>query len=234
MSRADGNLRVIGAGFGRTGTTSLMKALEILGVGPCYHMRTAMLRPGHAKFWIRAKAGDFVDFKRFFRSYRSTVDWPACEFYRELMDVYPDARILLNVRDPEVWYDSMFETLWAVKDALPWWFPSSIARMHDEVLWKARFNGEFADRAKSISVYKSHVEQVRRTVPTERLLEYSVSEGWGPLCEFLAVPVPQGVPFPQANDRKFFRRVLLVFRIAEWAVPAAAIVAAAWLLTAIA
>jgi hypothetical protein len=95
------SLALIGAGFGRTGTTSLKKALEILGLGPCYHMRAAMSRPSHARFWIRASTDPAVDFRHFFRGYRASVDWPACEFYRELMAAFPDAKVLLNVRDPE-------------------------------------------------------------------------------------------------------------------------------------
>jgi len=130
-----GGLVLIGAGFGRTGTTSLQRALESLGLGPCYHMQTAMMRPGHARFWIRARIGDVTadDFRRFFRGYRATVDWPACEFYRELMAAFPDAKVLLNVRDADAWYDSTRSTLFAVKDALPWWFPPSVLRMQDAV-----------------------------------------------------------------------------------------------------
>jgi hypothetical protein len=218
---ARGQLHVIGAGFGRSGTTSLTRALEILGYGPCYHMQVAMTRPGHARFWIRARAGEPVDYRRFFRRYRATVDWPSCEFYRELMAAYPEARVVLNVRDPDEWYDSMAETLWAVQKAWPWWLPSTILRMHDAVIWHSRFGGRFDDRAKAISAYRAHVEEVRRTVPRERLLEWRVAEGWEPLCEFLGRPVPDGVPFPRLNDRRFFRGVLLALRVSAWLVPAA-------------
>lgn len=214
-----GGLRVIGAGFGRTGTTSLLKALGILGLGPCYHMRVAMTRPGHGKFWIRAKAGEPVDYRRFFRGYRSAVDWPTCEFYRELMALYPDAKVLLTVRDPDAWYDSMRETLWVVRGALPWWYSRSIVRMHEAVFWQSRFNGEFTNRERTIEVYLSHIAEVRRTVPPGRLLEFRIEEGWAPLCRFLDVPVPEGVSFPCANDRALFRKLLLALRIVEWAVP---------------
>lgn len=229
MNRKKEGLRVIGAGFGRTGTTSLMKALGILGVGPCYHMRVAMTRPGHAKFWIRARAGEPVDYQRFFRGFRSAVDWPACEFYRELMTIYPDTKVLLTLRDPDAWYESMLETLWAVRDALPWWYPKSVARMHEEVFWQSRFNGEFANRKRTIGVYLSHIEEVRRTVPPDRLLEFRIEEGWGPLCHFLEIPVPEGVSFPRANDRAVFRKLLLALRIAEWAVPVVVLLGAVWL-----
>lgn len=227
MTTADPSrgLLLIGAGFGRTGTTSLKLALERLGLAPCYHMQTAMTRPGHARFWLRARQGKVTaaDFRRFFDGYRATVDWPACEFYRELMTAYPEARVLLNVRDAGAWYDSTRAMLFAVKDALPWWFPPSVLRMQEAVIWDGRMQGRFADRGAAIAVYEAHVREVRQAVPAARLLEYRVEQGWRPLCEFLGVPVPEGVPFPHVNDRRYFERVLRLLRFANWAVPATAI-----------
>ena len=212
-------LQVIGAGFGRSGTTSLRQALHLLGYAPCYHMQTALMRYSHMKFWIRARAGQPVDFRQFFRATRATVDWPACEFYQELMALYPDARVLLNVRDPDAWYDSMIDTLWVIQRALPWWFPRVARQMHDDIIWNSRFKGRFTDRRQSIAVYQAHLEEVRRTVPAERLLVFDVKEGWEPLCRFLGQPVPQDVPFPRLNDRLFFRRVIRGLRIIEWLAP---------------
>ena len=218
-------LQVIGAGFGRSGTTSLTRALEILGFGPCYHMQVTMTRPWQARFWIRARAGEPVDYRHFFRGYRATVDWPSCEFYRELMAVYPEAKVVLNVREAESWYDSMRDTLWAVHSAWPWWCPKTILRMHDDVIWQGRFRGEFGDRARALARHAAHLEEVRRTVPSQRLLEYSVEQGWQPLCEFLARPQPAGVPFPRLNDRRFFRLVLRALRVSGWLVPLIALAA---------
>ena len=218
-------LLLIGAGFGRTGTTSLKQALERLGLGPCYHMQTAMTRPGHARFWIRARGGGLTaeDYRRFFAGYRSTVDWPACEFYCELMAAYPQAKVLLNLRDADAWYDSTRATLFAVKDALPGWFPQSVLRMQDAVIWDGWMGGRFTDRAAALAVYDAHIREVRRAVPAERLLEYRVEQGWPPLCEFLGVPVPDGVPFPRVNDRRDFERMLRMFRLANWAAPLAVV-----------
>jgi len=215
------SLEVIGAGFGRTGTTSLCKALQMLGCGPCYQMQVTLAHYSHMKFWVRARAGEPVDYPRFFRRYRATVDWPACEFWRELMNAFPDARVILNERDAEAWYDSMAETLWTIRRAFPWWFPPVVQQMHHDLIWNGRFRGEFANREKTLAVYRAHVDEVRRHVPPERLLVFDVAEGWQPLCDFLGKPVPEGVPFPHLNDRRFFRRVLLALRIAEWAVPVA-------------
>lgn len=231
MSRrtVDGGLQVIGAGFGRSGTTSLRAALRTLGYDPCYHMQTALTHYPHPRFWIRARAGEPVDYRRFFRGYRAAVDWPVCEFYRELMELYPEAKIVLNVRDPGAWYDSVRGTLWVIDQVLPWWFPKRMRQMHDDVIWNGRFQGRFLDRAWAIEVYEKHLAEVRRTVPPARLLEFDVQHGWQPLCAFLDRPVPAGVPFPRLNDRRWFRRVLLALRLVEWLLPALLLAFAAWL-----
>lgn len=221
-------IHVIGAGFGRSGTTSLRAALHRLGYGPCYHMQSAMTHPSHLKFWIRAKAGEPVDFKRFFRRYRAVVDWPACEFYPALMAAFPHAKVVLNVRDPAAWYDSARGTLWVIDQVLPWWFPKGMRQMHEDVIWQGRFRGEFLDRAKAIAVYDAHLEEVRRTVPADRLLVFNVTEGWQPLCAFLGKPVPQHEPFPHHNDRAFFRRVILTLRLVTWLVPAMLLAGLVW------
>lgn len=212
-------LGVIGAGFGRSGTTSLRKALQILGYAPCYHMRVALLRNSHMAFWIRAKAGERVDYREVLGACRATVDWPACEFYRELMAAFPEAKVLLNVRDPEAWYDSMVETIWAIQRVFPRWLPRNVWKIHDDLIWNSRFAGEFTDRAKTIERYREHVDEVRQHVPPDRLLVYDVEEGWAPLCKFLGVPAPERVPFPRLNDRLYFRRVMVGLRVLEWLLP---------------
>ena len=94
-------LEVIGAGLGRTGTLSLKVALEELGFGPCYHMIELFGHPEHVELWEAASEGKPVDWEGLFGGYRATTDWPACSFYRELMQRYPDARVILTVRDPD-------------------------------------------------------------------------------------------------------------------------------------
>jgi hypothetical protein len=215
-------LAVIGAGFGRTGTTSLKRALELLGFGPCYHMQTAMTRLGHARFWLRARAGR-ADFRKGLRGYGSAIDWPACEFYRELLEANPDAKVILTVRDGEAWYRSVRETLWTIARAYPWWFPPSIGRMQDAVIWKGRFQGRFEDAPFAMRQFREHQAAVQRDVPADRLLVYDVAAGWAPLCAFLGVPVPAGVPFPRRNDRRVFRRIVVALRVAEWVLPIAAL-----------
>lgn len=94
-------LKVIGAGFGRTGTASLKAALEELGFAKYYHATETMMNLSHAVFWSATLDGEQVDWHEFFRDYQTTVDWPAITYYKQLMGLYPDAKVLLSVRDPE-------------------------------------------------------------------------------------------------------------------------------------
>lgn len=211
-------MRIIGAGLGRSGTMSIQEALEQLGYRPCYHMKIALWRFWHLNFFLKAWHGEEVNWKRFFRHYQAVVDWPACSFYKELMTEFPDAKILLNIRDPEKWYDSMYETIWAIQPAFPFWFPPIVRRLHNDIIWNGNLKGVFRDKQKTIEVYKNYIESVRETVPPERLLVYDVREGWGPLCAFLDVPVPD-LPFPNKNERKSFKRVISLLKLFNWLLP---------------
>ena len=215
-------LEIIGAGLGRTGTLSLKVALEQLGLGPCYHMTEVFAHPEHVPVWEAAGRGEPVDWDGLFRGYRATVDWPGCNFYRELMGRYPDAKVVLTVRDPVRWYESARRTIYAARGAFPRRlcpFLPRIGRMMgmvDRLVWDGFFLGRFEDEEYALAAFDRHAEEVRRTVPPERLLVYEVREGWGPLCAFLGVPVPVGVPFPHVNDTEEFRsRIGKMARIAR-------------------
>jgi hypothetical protein len=205
------SIKVIGAGLGRTGTLSLKVALEDLGFARCYHMTEVLAHPEDARVWDAAARGEPVDWDSLFRGYQATVDWPGCSFSEELMRRYPEAKVILTVRDPEKWYDSARQTIYYVRRAIPTWarllFPRMrrFTRMLDRIVWVGTFQGRFEDRPFAIEVFNRHNEQVRRTVPADRLLVYEVREGWGPLCAFLGVPVPDGKPFPHVNDAVEFR-----------------------------
>lgn len=207
-------MKVIGAGFGRTGTLSLKVALEELGFGPCYHMTELINRPRHAAFWQQAISRQPVDWRAFFQPYQSTVDWPGCTFYRDLMAVYPDAKVLLTVREPSKWYNSTEQTIYSVEESIPHWLRLLLAvvsgnfQVADKLIWQGTFHGRFADRAYAIEVFQQHIEEVKQVVPAERLLVYDVQEGWEPLCRFLGVPVPEGKPFPHLNDTRQFQQVM--------------------------
>jgi hypothetical protein len=204
-------LKIIGAGLGRTGTLSLKVALEQLGFARCYHMTEVLTHPQHVPFWDAAARGEPVAWEKLFQGYQATVDWPGCNFYQEYLKLYPEAKVILTVRDPERWYDSARQTIYYVRRAFPGWLTPYLPRMRrfqvmiDRLIWDGCFDGQFEDRAHAIEVFRRHNEEVQRFVPPERLLVFEVSEGWGPLCSFLGVPVPEGRPFPHLNDAEAFR-----------------------------
>lgn len=195
------NLRVIGAGLPRTGTISLQYALEHLLEGSCYHMRVI---PGHpfdlGNEWNRALMGETPDWESLFSGYVAAVDWPTSMFWRELSEVYPEALILLSVRDTaETWWQSANQTV------LP------VARMALAPDWKEgrgllklleRFTGskQWDDPETLMAAYERHNARVRQSLPHHRLLEWRATDGWEPLCRRLGVPVPTE-PFPWMNRR---------------------------------
>ena len=201
------NLELIGAGFGRTGTMSLKLALEQLGLAPCHHMAELFSHPEQAPVWHDAAKGKPTDWRAVLKDYRAAVDWPSCHFWRELVETFPDAKVLLTERDPEAWYKSMSQTIFEImarSDAVaddPVRGPQ--IRMARYIVEEKTFGGRL-DREHVIAVYKAHNEAVKRAIPRGRLLIYDVGEGWGPLCKFLGVAVPEA-PFPRTNTTEEFR-----------------------------
>lgn len=199
------SIKVIGAGFGRTGTSSLKIALEQLGFSPCYHMDVVMENPSHTQIWCEAAANQAVNWNLFFQGYQATVDWPSTAFYQELMSIYPDAKVILTVREPEKWYTSVYNTLYQDQLHPEMWveygWPLEIDNMVKKLVWQGTFEGKFEDKSFAIDRFRQHNEEVKRVVPPEKLLVYEVKEGWQPLCQFLNVPLPPDKPFPHANSR---------------------------------
>jgi len=196
-------LRLIGAGLGRTGTLSAKQALERLGFGPCYHMVEVFKNPAHIPVWERAAEGHAVDWDALFEGYAATVDWPAAKFWRTLAEKYPDAKVLLTVRDADRWYASAANTIFRMDERV---ITTDVGRLQIEMARKlvgATFPNGFQDRAHCIDVYRRHNEEVERTLGS-RVLTYDVAEGWGPLCAFLGVPVPDE-PFPRTNSTEEFQ-----------------------------
>ena len=200
-------LEIIGAGYGRTGTLSLKAALERLGFGPCYHAVEFMRHPEHQARWEAAFHGK-PQWEEVFAGYRSTVDFPATAFWRELVDAYPQAKVILTVRDPQEWYASMRETFLAAAgpDGQP-----PIPGAGDGSFVKgggwSKMMADLQDERTAIADFERHIEEVRGYVPSHRLLVYKVSQGWKPLCDFLKVRVPDE-PFPRLNDSEAFKDLM--------------------------
>jgi hypothetical protein len=194
-------LKVIGAGYGRTGTSSLKQALEKLGFGPCHHMYEIIIHPEQGRFWDALARGETVNWDDVFEGYSSSVDWPSCKFYRELADHYPDAKVILSLREPHAWYKSVSETIMpSMKGPMvlpngkrvgP---PGDFAKI---LIGDQTFSQDFSEDH-MIDIYLRHNEEVKRTIPKDRLLVFEAKDGWEPLCKFLGVPVP-AEPYPKLN-----------------------------------
>lgn len=217
-------MRVIGSGFGRTGTLSLKHALEELGFGPCYHMEEVMRRPAHVGLWHDVAEGRPVDWHELFRGYGSAVDFPASVVYRDLLEEFPEAKVVHTVRDADRWYESTLETIYQGTSLIPRWMRRSVpvagrwAEMIDMLVWDGLFDGRFEERDHAIERYNAWTAEVVATVPAEQLLVFDVGDGWAPLCDFLGVLRPAG-PFPRVNDRETMLRRFRFMRVATRAAP---------------
>lgn len=194
-------MKIVGAGCPRTGTLSTHAALTRLGF-PCYHMAEVAMHEEHTRAWyaflVEKKP---MDWKALFANYQATVDAPAAFFYREILDVFPDAKVLLNLRDPESWYKSYMTLRGAMEHFRPhrstnprldMWLRVTEA-IHDDIM------GGSDDRADCIAAFNAHNRRVEEEIAKDRLLVFRVQEGWGPLCRFLERDAPDE-PFPHLNE----------------------------------
>ena len=153
--------------------------------------------------WHRLAFENAIDWDELFGGFQATVDWPSARWWREIAAHYPNAKVLLSVRDPEAWYKSMSDTIaQPMREPAPDSAPE-IVRLQSLMIRKSvlteTFDNRFEDKAHAIEVFKRHTQEVRDTIDPTRLLVFDVREGWAPLCRFLEVPIPDE-PFPRLND----------------------------------
>jgi hypothetical protein len=205
-------LEVIGAGAGRTGTQSLKVALERLLGGPCYDMWDLMKNPDHVPVWEQALEGGEVDWEALFSDRRSTVDWTAAAFFAELADAYPEAVVVLSLRDPDDWWRSVRRTVTPAVESEPPPTDTPLAkalapsRELTVRMLTTRFTPDWTDETATKQAYARHNQAVRDTVPRDRLVEWRPGDGWKPLCAALGLPEP-AAPFPHVNTTEHFREV---------------------------
>jgi hypothetical protein len=224
-------MKLIGAGLPRTGTLSQKVALEMLGLAPCYHMVNVLGDLDQAALWRRALDGE-APWEELLGGFQASVDWPGSFFYKELVDFYPDAKVLLSVRDAEAWERSMRQTIWGIFYGDMLMRDLSGARARIDSQWRSYIEmmegmwqqsglisqGAETDAESMQNAMERFNQEVQETVPADRLLVWSVSEGWEPLCEFLELPVPD-TPFPHLNDsQEFADRVIdgSILALQEW------------------
>ena len=198
-------LKVVGAGVGRTGTHSLKEALQTLLGGTCHHMVEVFAHPEEVPIWIDAVDGNEVHWGELMEPYTAQVDWPGASFWPELSHFNPDALVILSVRDPDEWYTSCSNTIFAgmhgmIENGDAWM--AALLRLFGD-----RFSDQITDRGAMTAAFEKHNAAVRAGVPKERLLEWTTSDGWGPICERLGVAVPDE-PFPVTNTTAQFREMI--------------------------
>jgi len=229
------SIKIIGVGFGRTGTMSVYTALNELGFN-CYHMKEVLLnttktdhqlkefflkrkKMTHLDFWHRvanSPGGSKHDWNEVFENYSATVDNPGCCVWRELIQYYPNAKVLLTLhpKGPKAWYKSTLntiyatETMWQFK-VLSFFIPKirRFVEMNNKLVWSRSHRGTMVDPERAFARYNKHIEEVKSVVPPDRLLIYSADQGWGPLCKFLDVSSPE-TDFPNVNDTAEMKKLL--------------------------
>jgi len=199
------DLKVVGAGLGRTGTHSLKVALEQLLGGRCHHMAEVFPSDEQKAGWAQAMYGKPVDWDALLADFVAIVDWPGAAFWRELSAANPDALVLLSVRPADEWYRSASNTIfvgiqdWAEKGDP--WMQAFVHGMRE------RFTDRFDDPEAMMAAFEGHNAAVRAEVAPDRLLEWTAADGWGPICERLGLPVPEE-PFPVTNTTSDFREMV--------------------------
>ncbi|KFA63634.1 hypothetical protein S40285_03198 [Stachybotrys chlorohalonatus IBT 40285] len=232
-------MKVIVCGLQRTGTMSMRHALWQLGFHDCYHMHSLVDKPARdAPQWVRALEAKYAgkgsfdrqDWDRLLGDCQGVCDLPPALFGPELAECYPDAKVIILNRDPEAWYESVLKSIYAMIH------PSSplvgLRRLYCFLLdEQTRCMAQYVkalttyaltydhgkEKEKAIAWYKDSYQEFRDRIPEHRRFEYAVGDGWGPLCEYLEVPIPQvkdeatgelvEAPFPRLNDRSSFQAI---------------------------
>ncbi len=216
------SIKIIGAGLPRTGTNTLKASLEKLGFSKTYHMKELLVNPENLHYWSTLKNTGSTNWDELYNGYQATVDFPCYPWYKQHMEKYPEAKVILTTRPFEKWYASIHSTIW---QAGPQNLPQKLKMMSKllfnprlrkvigcvklakEMIFKKHFQGNFADKDFAEKVFYEHHENVKKHVPANKVLVYDVSEGWGPLCVFLNVPEPSE-PLPHLNKKENFKEML--------------------------
>jgi len=215
-------IKIIGAGFPRTGTNTLKQALEQLGYSKTYHFKEMIAKPTDLQYWLTLEETGSTNWDELYQGYEASVDLPAYPWYLEHMEKYPDAKVILTVRPFDKWYDSLYNTIYK---AGPQTLPEKLAMISKLLfnpgvrkmvkcvkfakrrIFEVELQGKFEDKAFAEKVFNDHIAKVKATVPAEKLLVYDVRDGWAPLCKFLGVPEPKEA-LPHLNKKENFKTML--------------------------
>ncbi|KAK7990015.1 hypothetical protein PG989_010330 [Apiospora arundinis] len=215
-------MKVLVLGMPRTGSISIRHGLRKLGF-ECFHGAILEVSPWKFQYWDEAIRAKYYgegkpygrrEFDKLLGEFEVSINFPGTLFAEELIEAYPEAKVILTVRDVDKWKQSLTQSVdstrdWKSFDCLapfdpiwgPWWRFHKLEHAIRPLLAPKGEKRGFLD----------HYERIREIVPKERLLEYRVGEGWERLCDFLDVPVPKE-PFPHVNSTEQF----IVGRQARW------------------
>ena len=196
-------MKLINVGLARTGTTSLKAALEILGYGPIYHTFDLFTNAKHMDFWGGAYEGKPVDWRDFYADYE-VADWPAGLFYKEIIAAHPEAKVMITVRDPESWYESLNSIY---KQGMNINLPIPIVKRIKNFIVnypaKILFEDRIDDKEFMVNFFQKYVDEIKAIVPADRLLVYSVTEGWGAAVQVSECRHSQQAISPRQYARRF-------------------------------
>ncbi|CAF3479826.1 hypothetical protein SNK03_010971 [Fusarium graminearum] len=230
-------MRVIVCGVHRTGTLSIRNALWQLGFHDCYHMQTLIKDPSRSPEWIRALEAKYAgrgsftraDWDRLLGDCQAVCDVPAAFFGAELAELYPEAKVIILNRDPEKWYESVLNSIYLLTSPKDIWAKLSMIYcffLDSNIQYMAKYSKSMRslvqkydhgnEKDKALAWYKAQYQEFRDRIPEERRFEYTITDGWAPLCKYLDVPVPEVedpetgkkvvAPFPHLNDGETFRQ----------------------------
>ncbi|KAI9269718.1 P-loop containing nucleoside triphosphate hydrolase protein [Helicostylum pulchrum] len=206
MTRDSSFLQILGAGYGRTGTTSLRTALNLLGL-KTHHMLDVIFDANqNAEIFEEAYKDRTLDvnWKSVYEGYEAAVDWPSVAFFDTLYKLNPDAKVILSVRDPESWYKSVSRTIYEWPGVDNSW-PKNILKarsMARVIVRDGELGGDenIGNKQGLIKQFKDHTEHIKSTVKPENLLILELgTDGWEKLCPFLGIAEPKDVPYPHDN-----------------------------------
>lgn len=224
-------VEVIGASWGRTGTHSFKKAMEIIGFGKCYNTQEVFDNDDSSKWVEISKEGNLHLLREIFEKngYHSSCDYPSCVYWHEQLRIFPNAKVVITVRDPEEWYKSFSETFHNMTpDCEECPFGTRVmmglgldpfngfSKMNFELNTKKSLKSDFS-KENMIKCYLEHIENVKRLCPRKKLLLFNADDGWEPLCKFLKVPIPE-MPYPLLEDTNEYETTSMILNVLGWIV----------------
>jgi hypothetical protein len=246
VEKANGkDMVVLAAGLPRCATSSLQAAFEQeLGLSPCMHMAHVAPHVNRLKIAYYAMAEENKEKRQamlheLFDGYQSSSDFPGMMFADDLMDMYPNAKIILNKRkSAEAWAKSITSTLsyFSTKRYYysTWWWATDNWHWKCHQIAKTLVKKRYGvDILFTQEVYDAHNQWVREAAAKRgrEVLEWEPTHGWEPICKFLGKPIPDA-PFPHLNDEKTIKNVIAILTVRgmfAWVVAAAVPIAAYWM-----